>query len=94
MSGVEIRPDSSDTRAPVAGVAHDGRVRHDGGPEAQADRPVRPCIQCREPVTFDGQPGDATCPACGVGQYLTAPSRLYPQGGQGRHSTTGKLGGY
>jgi hypothetical protein len=47
-------------------------------------RPVRPCIQCRRPVTFDGQPADAVCKACGVRQYLTAPSVLYPTGGMGR----------
>ena len=48
-------------------------------------RPVRPCIRCRESVTFDGQPGEATCEACGVHQYLTAPSALYPTGGLGRY---------
>jgi hypothetical protein len=47
---------------------------------------VRPCIQCRHPVTFDGQPGDAVCEACGVRQYLTGPSRLYPTGGTGRYA--------
>jgi hypothetical protein len=47
-------------------------------------RPVRPCIQCRRPVAFDGQPGECTCEACGVRQYLTDPSALYPTGGLGR----------
>jgi hypothetical protein len=41
-------------------------------------RPVRPCIQCRRPVAFDGQPGEATCETCSVRQYVTAPSVLYP----------------
>jgi hypothetical protein len=48
-------------------------------------RPVRPCIHWRRLVTFNGQPGDATCEACGVRQYLTAPSTLYPAGGMGRY---------
>jgi hypothetical protein len=48
--------------------------------------PVRPCIQCWEPVTFDGQPGTATCEVCGVRQYLTAPMALYPTGGMGRYA--------
>jgi hypothetical protein len=49
-------------------------------------RPVRQCIQCRRAVTFDAQPGDATCESCGVRQYLTAPSALYPTGGLGRYA--------
>jgi hypothetical protein len=48
------------------------------------NRPVRPCIQCKTTVTFDGQPGWTTCEACGVRQYLTVSSSLYPTGGQGR----------
>ena len=48
-------------------------------------RPARACIQCRRPVTFDGRPGEATCEACGVRQYLTDPSALYPTGGLGRY---------
>jgi hypothetical protein len=56
-----------------------GEVDDDG-------RPVRPCIQCRRPVTFDGRPGDATCVAWGVSQYPTAPSALYPAGGLGRYA--------
>jgi hypothetical protein len=55
----------------------------DAGPFDEG-RPVRPCIQCKTPVTFDGQPGWATCEACHVRQYLTEPSSLYPTGGQGR----------
>jgi hypothetical protein len=54
------------------------------GPDPFDDRPVRPCIQCKGLVTFDGQPGWATCEACSVRQYLTEPSPLYPTGGQGR----------
>jgi hypothetical protein len=50
----------------------------------QPDPIVRPCLQCKTPVTFDGQPGWATCQACGIRQYLTEPSALYPTGGQGR----------
>jgi len=50
----------------------------------EVDSLVRPCIQGRAPVTFDAQPGWATCEACGVRQYLTEPSALYPAGGQGR----------
>jgi hypothetical protein len=58
------------------------------------DRPVRPCIQCRALIMFDGQPGWATCEACGVRQYLTEPSSLYPTGGQGRDGGQGlKSGG-
>jgi hypothetical protein len=49
-------------------------------------QPVRPCIQCRRRVTFDGQPGEATCEACGVRHYLTAPSLLYPTGGMGGYA--------
>jgi hypothetical protein len=50
-------------------------------------RPVRPCIQCHGPVTFDAQPGEATCEVCGVRhQYLTGPSALWPIGGMGRYA--------
>jgi hypothetical protein len=58
----------------------------DAGQLDDAGRTVRPCIQCRVLVTFDGQPGDAVCDACGVRQYLTAPSALYPTGGMGRYA--------
>jgi hypothetical protein len=51
----------------------------------QPDPLARPCLQCRTPVTFDGQPGDATCPNCGIRQYLTEPSRLWPRGGVGAY---------
>jgi hypothetical protein len=68
----------------VSGVVHDGGDDEDAGQVDNDGRPVRACIQCREPVTFDGQPGEATCSACGVRQHLTTPSRLYPTGGTGR----------
>ena len=46
---------------------------------------VRPCTNCRKPVTFSGQPGDGKCEACGVRQYLTGPSRQWPEGATGRY---------
>jgi hypothetical protein len=52
------------------------------------NRPVRPCTQCKALVTFSSQPGWATCQACGVRQYLTEPSALYPTGGQGLDAKT------
>ncbi len=58
----------------------------------EPDTLVRPCIQCKTPVRFDGQPGWATCDACGIRQYLTKPSRLYPHGGQGRDGVSGPRG--
>jgi hypothetical protein len=67
---------------------HDGGTGDDHGADDLVDdegRPVRPCIQCRRPVTFDVQPGQAICDECGVRQYLTAPSALYPTGGFGRY---------
>jgi len=45
---------------------------------------MRPCIQCRTPLVYPAQPGEATCPACGVRQYLTEPSAAWPTGGVGR----------
>jgi hypothetical protein len=52
--------------------------------EDDEGHPVRPCIQCRTPLTYPAQPGRATCPACGVGQYLTDPGPNWPTGGIGR----------
>jgi len=57
--------------------------------ETLADPLARPCIQCRQPVTFDGQPGDGVCEACGVRQYLTGPGKNWPDGGQGRYWVPG-----
>jgi predicted RNA-binding Zn-ribbon protein involved in translation (DUF1610 family) len=47
-------------------------------------RPVRPCIDCKVSLTFETQPGTATCPECGTMQYLTEPTRAWPTGGLGR----------
>lgn len=33
---------------------------------------TKPCVQCRQPLEFAEQPGDATCGACGTAQYVTA----------------------
>jgi len=58
-------------------------------------RPVRPCIQCRRPVTYPAQPGEATCVACGVRQYLTDPAPMWSTGGLGRDwdgGVPGRLG--
>jgi hypothetical protein len=52
------------------------------------ERPVRRCVQCKPLVAFDGQPGWATCKSCGIRQYLTEPSLMYPTGGQGRDVKT------
>jgi len=50
----------------------------------ETDPLSRPCLQCQAHVIFDGQPGWATCAACGVRQYLTEPSAAWPTGGLGR----------
>ena len=62
------------------------------GPSDEVEEPevVRPCLDCRAVVTFDGQPGDGTCPACGLRQYLTAPGPNWPEGGQGRSESGGR----
>jgi len=67
---------------------HDGLIDGEG-------RPVRPCIQCRTPLAYPAQPGEATCGACGVRQYLTASSPAWPTGGLGRDwdgGVPGRLG--
>jgi uncharacterized Zn finger protein (UPF0148 family) len=51
------------------------------------------CLDCRTPVPFTEQPGEATCPECGLRLYATANGQLgrmpdpdwQPGGIQGRH---------
>jgi len=67
----------------MGGRVHDGGMRDDEDDVGLVDdegRPVRRCIQCHEPVTFDSQPGHAACEACGVRQYLTRPWGPHPTG--------------
>jgi hypothetical protein len=54
-------------------------------------RPVRPCIQCRKPLTYPSQPGDATHPACRVAHCVTAASDRWPTGGS---AATGRMSGW
>jgi hypothetical protein len=67
---------------------HDGGMSGDPLGELVDDerRPLRRCIRRRRPVMLDGQPGDATCMACGARQNLTAPSPLCPTGEFGRYA--------
>ena len=48
----------------------------------------RPCLHCKAPLTFADEPGDATCPASGVAQYVTA------AGLQGRYPDRSPAYGY
>ena len=48
----------------------------------------RSCLHCKAPLTFDEEPGAATCPACGVAQYVTA------AGLQGRYPDEARTYGY
>jgi hypothetical protein len=71
------------------GEVHDGGMSDDeqnGELIDDVSQPVHRCIQCQRLLSFSGQPGEATCEACGVRQYLTAPSALYPYGGIGRYA--------
>jgi hypothetical protein len=40
----------------------------------------KPCLDCQTPVTFP-EPGDATCPACGLPMFLTKDGKVgrYPR---------------
>ena len=69
----------------ITGMADDQLPSPDNLADEQG-RPVHPCIQCRTPVVYPAQPGSAICGACGVSQYLTAPSAIWPTGGLGLRS--------
>jgi uncharacterized Zn finger protein (UPF0148 family) len=48
----------------------------------------RTCLHCKAPLTFADEPGDATCPACGLRQYVTARAQ------QGRYPDAATTHGY